>query len=107
MRVTVPGGAVRTIGRLPRPLAHEAAVTMGRAVFVLGGEDASGQTVRTVERIDPATGNVRVVHPLPGAVADAAAVALGPDRALLIGGRRGPQGADVPLDTILSLRLVR
>ncbi|HXJ65937.1 MAG TPA: hypothetical protein VNN79_19435, partial [Actinomycetota bacterium] len=106
-RIDTATGSVTTIGKLPRPLAHAAAVELGGSVFVLGGEDASGQTVASVERVDPHTGAVRTVHPLPGTVADSAAVALGADRALLIGGRRGPQGADIPLDTILSLRLVR
>jgi hypothetical protein len=105
LRITVPGGDVATIGKLPRPLAHATALALGGSVFVMGGEDASGQTVRTVERIDPRNGHVKQSNPLPGTVADAAAVALGHDRGLLIGGRRGPQGSDVPLATILSLRL--
>jgi N-acetylneuraminic acid mutarotase len=107
LRVSVAQGTVRAIGRLPQPLAHETALTLGRAVYVFGGEDASGRTVATVERIDPRTGAVRRVHPLPGPVADAAVVAIGPDRGLLIGGRRGPQGGDVPLAWVLSLRLTR
>jgi hypothetical protein len=105
LRIGAPDGSVQEIGRLPEPLAHAAAVTLGGAVYVLGGEDASGRTVRTVERIDPRTGGVRQSGPLPGSVADAAAVAIGPRNGLLIGGRHGPQGHDVPLPTILELRL--
>jgi hypothetical protein len=106
LRIDVGTAAVRRIDRLPRPLAHAAALALGGEAYVLGGEDASGRTVRSVERIDPSSGRAAMERPLPGTVADAAAVALGPDRGLLIGGRRGPQGHDVPLATVLSLRLV-
>ncbi|MFL5797907.1 MAG: hypothetical protein ACJ77A_08240 [Actinomycetota bacterium] len=107
LRIGVPDGSVRAIGRLPEPLAHAAAVTLGGDVYVLGGEDASGRTIRSIERIDPRTGEVQRISGLPGSVADAAAVAVGSHTGLLIGGRRGPQGHDVALSTILELRLVR
>jgi hypothetical protein len=80
---------------------------MGGRVYVLGGEGADGQTLRSVLRIDPARRTVTRMPPLPDTVADAAAVATGPRDGLLIGGRRGPTGNDVVLGTVLRLRLGR
>ena len=106
LRIDLPSGRIHRLPSLPHPVAHAAAVAIGGRVYVLGGEGPDGRTVARVVRIDPRAGTVRVLHRrLPGTVADAAAVAVGPDSALLIGGRRGPQGRDVALDTILRLRL--
>jgi Kelch motif len=106
LRIDLPGGRIHRLPPLPHPVAHAAAVAIGGLVYVLGGEGPDGQTVARIIRIDPRAGTVRVLHRrLPGTVADAAAVGLPPDSALLIGGRRGPQGHDVALDTILRLRL--
>jgi hypothetical protein len=99
-------GSVRRLSPLPQPLAHATAVAIGGRVYVFGGEDSVGRTVASVERIDPRTGAITVLPPLPSSVADAAGVATGPDAALLLGGRRSPQGNDTPLATILRLRLV-
>jgi hypothetical protein len=106
LRIAVPGGSVTRLGRLPRPLSHAAAVELGGNVVLLGGQDASGRTVASTDRIDIRTGTVTPLHPLPGTVADAAVVATGRRQALLIGGRRGPEGHDVALDSILRIRLV-
>lgn len=79
-------GRVSLIARLPVAIAHASAVTLGGAVYVFGGIDASGQTVSTVTRLDV---GARTARPVAAAapVADAAVADL-PQGALLIGGRR-------------------
>ena len=65
-------------GRLPAPVAHASAVSLGGAVYVTGS---------AVTRIDPQTGRAVVVRGSV-AVSDAGTVTLG-DSALLVGGSTG------------------
>jgi N-acetylneuraminic acid mutarotase len=79
-------GRVALLARLPRPLTHAAAVSLGATVLVLGGRgaDLSTQT-RQILAISP-SGAVSIAGELPRALSDLAAVALGQE-ALLAGGR--------------------
>ena len=72
--------------RLPRPLTHAAAVSLGGRMLVLGGRRAELNTpTRQILAISP-SGAVSVAGELPRALSDLAAVALGQE-ALLAGGR--------------------
>ena len=94
---TSPGGAssqvfvldtqthrVRQLGRLPAPVAHAQAFTLGGAVYVAGGVDANGNVTGSLLRIDPGSGRIGpVAGSLP--VSDGATVTL-PAAALVVGG---------------------
>jgi hypothetical protein len=90
-----PGsGRARRLGSLATALGHASAVTVGAAVFILGGIDAAGAPVSTASRIDAAAGTIAAV-PVNVPVADAASAELN-GRTFLVGGRRGTQAvADV------------
>jgi hypothetical protein len=78
---------VRRIGRLPAPLTHAAAATLGGRVYVFGGRGGTlGTQKRTILAIDPATGRVRSAGRLPVALSDLGAATVG-GRVLLVGGR--------------------
>jgi hypothetical protein len=74
-----------TIGDLPAPLAHAAAFTLARTVYVAGGRNAADRALTAVTAIDPVTGSVTPHRRLAAPVADAA-VAAGSHIVLLIGG---------------------
>ena len=79
-------GRVALLARLPRPLTHAAAVSLGANVLVLGGRGAELNTqTRRILAISP-SGAVSIAGELPRALSDLAAVALG-NEALLAGGR--------------------
>ncbi len=79
------GRSFSVVGRLPVPVRYPAVVTAGHAVWVLGGE-RDGSMVDAVQRLDLATGRVRVVGRLPLALGHAAAFWMD-GRILLAGGR--------------------
>jgi len=79
-------GRVARLARLPRPLTHAAAVSLGATVLALGGRGAGLNTqTRQILAISP-RGAVALAGELPRALSDLAAVALGHE-ALLAGGR--------------------
>ncbi|HMC06343.1 MAG TPA: hypothetical protein VKG89_03015 [Solirubrobacterales bacterium] len=92
-------GTTHIAGRLPTPVDHASAVTLGGAAYVLGGE-ADGRPTDRMWRFDPATGRVQPAGTLPQPVADAAAATID-DTAYLVG---GVGATDRPLDTIISVR---
>ncbi|HVM66476.1 MAG TPA: hypothetical protein VMU14_16525 [Acidimicrobiales bacterium] len=73
-------------GTLAIPVRYGAVVAVAGAVLVLGGTTARGVT-DAVQRIDLATGAVRVVGRLPFSITEASAFLLG-GRVLLAGGMR-------------------
>ncbi|HET8562072.1 MAG TPA: hypothetical protein VFL69_16250 [Marmoricola sp.] len=73
------------LGGLPEPVRYPGVAVADGAVWVFGGE-VGGAEVDTVQRLDPATGQARVVGHLPHALGHEAAVVLG-RRILLVGGR--------------------
>jgi outer membrane protein assembly factor BamB len=87
-------GKTATLGTLATPLAHAMAFTAGPNVYVVGGEDAAGNTLAAVDVVDPVAGTVKAAKPLPRPVSDAA-VAVDAAGALLIGGSRGGAVTDV------------
>jgi hypothetical protein len=84
---------VRLVGRLPAPVAHAQAFTIGGAVYVAGGVDAANRVTGAITKIEPGSRRiVRVAGALP--LSDAATVEL-PGSALVVGGATsaGPTGA--------------
>jgi hypothetical protein len=84
---TGDGRHFTVLGRLTVPVRYGAAVSAGGAIYVFGGTVASGGATDAVQRIDPATGAVRIVGKLPRALTEASAFALG-GRILIAGGMR-------------------
>ena len=78
-------GQVRRVGRLPRPLGHEAVVPVGRRLLVLGGRTAPHEVTDQMWWFSPADGSWTRAGRLPYPVADAPWVADG-DAAYLLGG---------------------
>ncbi len=79
-------GLVRTIGRLPRPITHGSAATLGSSVYLVGGRgDLLDAQTAIVWAIDPRLGTVRVAGRLPRALSDAGVLTVG-DRIVVAGG---------------------
>jgi N-acetylneuraminic acid mutarotase len=79
-------GAVRRIGRLPTPITHGGAATLGSYVYLVGGRgNLSDAQTASVWAIDPLTGAVRVAGRLPHALSDAGVLAVG-DSIVVAGG---------------------
>lgn len=77
-------GKLRTLGRLPQPVAHAEAFSLAGSGFVAGGVDRAGSVTGAVFRVDPTTSQItRVPGSLP--VADAATVVIG-RTAFVLGG---------------------
>ncbi len=84
-------GHVSRIGRLPHPLAHAAAATLGGTVYVLGGRGSlDGTQTASIFAIAPLTGRVTEAGKLPGPLSDMGAATVG-GQILLVGGRE-PSG---------------
>ena len=93
-------GKIASLGTLPVPVAHAAAITLSNLAYIIGGRDASDRSVATVDSIDPTSGAITHLPPLRHPVADAGAVS-GPGGALLLGGWRG-----IAVPQVLSASLV-
>jgi YVTN family beta-propeller protein len=96
--VSIGRGRARVIGRLPFAVHDTAAVRLGRALYLFGGGDATGQESRIV-RIDPRSGATGVVAQLPQPSSDQAAAAID-GTAYVVGGYTGARW----LDTIVAWR---
>jgi N-acetylneuraminic acid mutarotase len=76
--VSDDGAHYRTFGTLTEPLRYPAAAAAGGAVYVFGGvASASGGDTRSIQKIDPATGQVSIVGQLPAPLSHANAVEIG------------------------------
>jgi N-acetylneuraminic acid mutarotase len=76
--VSDDGAHYRTSGRLAEPVRYPAAAAAGGAIYVFGGvASASGGDTRSIQKIDPATGQVSVVGQLPAPLSHANAVEIG------------------------------
>lgn len=84
-RIDVASGQVRSAGRLPGPLGHEAVVPVGHRLLVLGGRTAVHQTTGAIWWFDTVTGHWTRAGHLPDPVADAPVVVRG-SQAWLLGG---------------------
>src|SRR3954469_10846481 len=87
----------RVVGKLPRPVQLPAAASLpSAATLLLGGLGSQDESLPTAVRVS--RGRTTLLRPLPAALHDAAAAALGGEAYLFGGG--GPAGA---LDGILRV----
>ena len=78
---------VRQIGRLPNPITHAGAATLGSTVYLVGGRgDLLDAQSSSVWSIDPVTGAVRPAGQLPQPLSDAGVLATG--GAIIVAGGR-------------------
>jgi N-acetylneuraminic acid mutarotase len=84
-RVDLASGQVTAVGRLPRPLGHEAVIPVGSRLLVLGGRTTSSTMTDRMWWFTPATRTWRKAGRLPYPLADAPAVRLG-TATYLVGG---------------------
>jgi N-acetylneuraminic acid mutarotase len=79
--------SVMQIGRLPQPVTHAGAATLGSSVYVIGGrgENLDAQSDR-VWSVNPSNGSVHSAGRLPRALSDAGVLSIG--NAILIAGGR-------------------
>jgi N-acetylneuraminic acid mutarotase len=76
--VSDDGTHYRVFGALAEPVRYPAAAVAGGSIYVFGGvTNATGGDTRSIQRIDPATGQVSVVGQLPAPLSHASAVEIG------------------------------
>lgn len=84
-------GSVRQIGRLPHPITHAGAATLGSTVYLVGGRgDLVSAQSASVWSIDPSTGTVRAAGRLPQPRSDAGVLSTG--GAIIVAGGRSATG---------------
>lgn len=72
---------------MPQPRAGAAAVALGGKVYVIGGEDARGQVLASMDRYDPQTDTWETGLPAPGEGRVHAAAVVLDGKIYLLGGR--------------------
>jgi hypothetical protein len=97
-RIDPASGAIRIVGRLPRPLSEASAFVLGGHVLVAGGMLGRAPS-RAVLEFSPGSGRVTTAGQLPVAVADAGVATIG-DTVYLVGGETGSRY----LDTVIAVR---
>jgi len=85
---TTDGHTFKTVASLPVPVRYPAAAVVGNAIYLSGGETASGRPTDAVQEVDPTAGTARVVAHLPHPLEHASAIALG-GRIYVLGGTIG------------------
>ncbi len=96
LRFEPSSGAVTEIGRLPAPLTHASAVTLGSRVFVIGGRGASPESqTAAILSIDPTDGRVQSAGSLPVPLSDASVAAVG--SGIVLAGGRSPAGTQASI----------
>jgi hypothetical protein len=84
--VSDDGTHYRALGALAEPVRYPAVAAAAGAIYVFGGVvNASGGDTRSIQKIDPASGQVSVAGQLPATLSHATAIALG-DQVLVLGG---------------------
>ncbi len=73
------------VARLPRPLGHAVAVTVGRRILLLGGRIDPNTQTAAMWWFDPATGKFTRAGRLPAPLSDSAVMAIG-NQVWLLGG---------------------
>ena len=92
---TTDGATFRTVTQLPQTVRYPAVAVLDGRIWLFGGTH-EGVEVTTIQRFDPATGDVVMAGQLPTPLSDASAVVLG-GRILILGGRNRAQ----ILDTVM------
>ena len=83
--VDLATGHTRVVARLPVPLGHAMAATVGSRILLMGGRVTPDQQTATMWWFDPATGRFTHAGRLPTGLSDAAVAAHG-HRIWLLGG---------------------
>jgi serine/threonine-protein kinase PknK len=88
-RIWLPTGTVHVVARLPTPLAHAMAATIGGGIYLFGGSAPGGPSA-AILRLDPATNRLTRAGRLPRPLTDAAVATIGHTIYLLGGISTGP-----------------
>ena len=82
-------GQVQRIGRLPEPITHASAATLGSFVYLVGGRgNTLGSQTADVFSIDPRTGAVQRAGRLPEPLSDTASLSI--DGGIVVAGGLAP-----------------
>jgi len=96
-------GRVRQIGRLPQPITHAGAATLGSFVYLVGGRgDNSSSQTASVWSIDPLTGRVRPAGRLPEPLSDTGVQAI--DGSIVVAGGLSPRSTVAGVGELLAGR---
>jgi N-acetylneuraminic acid mutarotase len=96
--VSDDGVSFRTLAILPEPVRYAAVAAVDGAIYVFGGvTNAQGVDTRSIQRIDAASGTVRVIGQLPAPLSHASAVVLR-GRVFVLGGFASNQVTDQVLE---------
>jgi hypothetical protein len=88
-------GRVARIGRLPHPITHAGAATLGSYVYLVGGRGDNLDTqTASVWSINPLTGAVHTAGRLPRPLSDTGVLAVG--GAIIVAGGLTPAGTVAP-----------
>jgi Kelch motif len=95
-------GRVRQIGRLPQPITHAGAATLGSFVYLVGGrgDNLDSQTA-DVWSINPLNGAVRRAGRLPEPLSDTGVVSTG--GALVVAGGLSPTGTQAGVGVLAPI----
>jgi hypothetical protein len=89
-------GRVIQIGSLPHPLTHASAVSLGGAVYVIGGRGSTpGSQTSAILAIDPGSGRVQTAGALALPLSDASVAAVGGQ--IVLAGGRSPAGTQASI----------
>ena len=96
-------GRVQQIGRLPQPITHAGAATLGSYVYLVGGrgETLDSQTA-SIWSIDPLSGAVRLAGRLPQALSDTGVLSIG--GTLVVAGGLSPHGTETGVGELVASR---
>jgi N-acetylneuraminic acid mutarotase len=93
-------GTAREIGRLPHPITHGGAATLGSTVYLVGGRgDLLDSQSANVWAIDPVTGAVHAAGRLPQPLSDAGVLSSGD--AIIVAGGRSPTATQAAVGELL------
>ncbi len=95
--IDLASGRTTVVAHLPKPLGHAVALSLGGAIWVLGGRTGTTTTADTAQvlRFDASTSTVTVVGHLPRALADSTGVVVDGVGFLIGGERSGRPVTDV------------
>jgi hypothetical protein len=95
-------GRVRQIGRLPQPITHAGAATLGSFVYLVGGRgDNLGSQTADVWSINPLNGAVRRAGRLPEPLSDTGVVSTG--GAVVVAGGSSPAGTQAGVGELVPI----
>jgi outer membrane protein assembly factor BamB len=96
---TTDGTTFQVVASLPVPVRYPAVASLGRKLYVFGGQTANGEATVAVQMVDPASRSAKVVGALPERVTGASAVTL-QGVLYVMGGETSAAGGTAPNPTI-------